>query len=366
MVQKLGSIPYQLIRQMIAAGYVNGSKPEHIQPASLDLSVSDEIYRMRGSYLPRKGESVRDLIKQGSLGKHDVNEPLKPNHIYLIRLNESLTLPPMIHASTSNKSSSGRINLRARLIADGVPRFDEIPSGYHGSLWIEVIPKSFAVRIHPDDRINQMRFFQGDPRLSSLEHRLAYDHYGLLRCLNRSERPNADEHVDRGITMTVDLTTHQTIGWRSKQRVDAILDTAIFTHKPEDFFEPVARQTSGELILEPGAFYILATKERILVPPMFSAEMAAYDSSKGEFRSHFAGFFDPGWGMAKEESDKGKIAVLEIEAYSHDFVLRDAQPICLMVFEHVLETPEKLYGEEMSSHYDRQSGPKLAKWFTQT
>jgi dCTP deaminase len=363
MPDRQGAIPFQLIREMMQSGYIRDAKPEHIQPASLDLSVTADIYRMRGSYLPRKGERIEDIVKRGSLFPHPADRPLEQNGIYLIRLGESLALPPGVHATSSNKSSSGRINLRGRLLADGVPRFDDIPAGYAGTLWIEVSPKSFPVLLHPGDRINQIRFFHGDARLSAFEHRLAYDRFGLLRDAVGRRLPADDDRLGSGVTMTVDLTTHDIIGWKAKTTPWAVLDTAKFDHDPQEFFEPVPRPKSGELVLRPEAFYILATKERILTPPTYATEMAAYDASKGEFRSHFAGFFDPGWGWRDRDEDRGTIAVLEVEAYSHDFVLRDGQPICLMVYERMLTAPEKLYGADLSSHYAVQSGPRLAKWF---
>jgi dCTP deaminase len=358
-----GAIPMQLIREMLQAGYVSGAKPEHIQPASLDLSLTDECYRLRGSYLPRLGEAVSDLLKNGALFQHPLDRPLEVDGIYLIRLNERLSLPPHIHAIASNKSSSGRINLRGRLLADGVPRFDDIPAGYNGSLWIEISPKSFPILVHAGDRINQIRFFHGDSRLSAFEHRLAFDRYGLLRNIDGSRLTSTGEHVGRGITMTVDLTSQEVIGWQARRSAWNVLDTAKFDHDPNAFFEPVPRPGNGELVLRPQAFFILATKEKVLTPPEYATEMAAYDSSKGEFRSHFAGFFDPGWGWTDQDDQRGSIAVLEVEAYSHDFVLRDGQPICLMVYERMLEPPEKLYGAELNSNYAFQTGPRLAKWF---
>jgi dCTP deaminase len=363
MSQRQGAIPYQLIREMIQAGYIKNASEAAIQPASLDLTLTDEVYRMRGSYLPRRGESMRDIVERGSLFKHTIDRPLEQNGIYLIRLQETLQLPSGIHATVSNKSSSGRINLRGRLLADGVPRFDEVPAGYQGSLWIEVIPKSFPVLLHAGDRVNQMRFFHGDARLSTLEHRMAFDRYHLLRAQDGTHLPSSPENVGRGVTMTVDLTSTEIIGWKAKATAWSILDTAKFDHDPNDFFEPVPRPKSGELVLHPEAFFILATKEKIITPPVYATEMAAYDSSKGEFRSHFAGFFDPGWGWSENDQDRGTIGVLEIEAYSHDFVLRDGQPICLMVYEHMLAVPEQLYGSDLKSNYTGQAGPRLAKWF---
>ncbi len=363
MSQTHGAIPMQMIREMIAAGYIESADPTAIQPASIDLTLTDEAYRMRGSYLPRKGETMRDIIARGALYPHALERPLEQNGIYLVRLKESLRLPPGISATASNKSSSGRINLRGRLLADGIPRFDDVPANYNGQLWIELIPKSFPIRLHPGDHINQLRFFHGDSRLHPFELRLAYDRYGLLR---HTDGSRIEPHVDvlnRGVTMTVDLTSQETIGWRAKTTAWGVLDTAKYDHDPLEFFEPVFKPKSDELVLHPEEFYILATKERIVVPPTFALEMAAYDSSKGEFRSHFAGFFDPGWGWREQEAERGTIGVLEVEAYSHDFVLRDGQPICLMVYERLIAAPEQLYGTDLKSHYTAQQGPRLAKWF---
>lgn len=351
---------------MIHAGYVKNASDACLQPASLDLTLTDDVYRMRGSYLPRPGETIAQIVERGSLFKHSIERPLEHNGIYLIRLNETLQLPAGIHATVSNKSSSGRINLRGRLVADGVPRFDDIPAGYAGSLWAELIPKSFPVLVHPGDRINQMRFFHGEAKLSGLEHGLVLDRYGLLRTQDNVRIPSSSANVGRGITMTVDLSASDVIGWRAKTAVRSVLDTARYDHDPDDFFEPIARPKSDELVLHPEAFFILSTKEKIITPPAYAAEMAAYDSSKGEFRSHFAGFFDPGFGWKQQDADRGTIAVLEVEAYSHDFVLRDGQPICLMVFEHMLATPEKTYGDDLQSNYHGQSGARLAKWFKKT
>lgn len=358
-----GAIPIQTIREMMAAQYILQGKEEHVQPASIDLSLSDEVYRMRGSYLPRSGESIHEIVKRGALYKHTWDRPLEVNGTYLVRLNESLALPPGIHATASNKSSSGRINLRGRLLADGVPRFDDIPAGYKGSLWIELLPKSFPILAHTGDRINQMRFFHGEASLSGLEHRMAFDRHALLRAIDGTRIPPSIDNCGRGITMTVDLASAEIIGWKARESAWNILDTNIFDHNPSDFFEPVLKPTNGELVLRPGAFYILATKEKILTPPNYATEMAAYDPSKGEFRSHFAGFFDPGWGWTDNEEKRGSVAVLEVETYGQDFVLRDGQPVCLMVYERMLAPPEKLYGADLNSNYAFQTGPRLAKWF---
>ena len=327
MDSRSGALPYQMIRDMLQSGYVMGASEEAIQPSSLDLTVTDEVYRMRGSYLPRPGEPIKDIIQRGSLYKANLDYPLERGGIYLIRLKETLKLPKDLHAIVSNKSSSGRIDLRARLLADGLSRFDSIPGGYAGSLWIEVAPKSFPVRLHPGDRINQIRFFLGDAKLNALEHRFAYDKDRLLR--NKSGATiTGDENIVRdGITMTIDLAGDadgsDIIGWRSHPGPWGVLDTARFDHDPLEFFEPIHRPKNGELTLVPGSFYILVTKEKIIVPPNLAAEMANYDPSKGEFRSHFAGFFDPGWGWHADDALRGTDAVLEVEAFGHECVLHD-------------------------------------------
>ncbi len=363
MENRQGALPYQIIREMIAAGYITGASSQAIQPSSLDLTLTGQVYRLRGSYLPRTGETVMEIAQKGALYPTTFDIPLEVGGIYLVKLKEEINLPPNIRAATSNKSSSGRIDLRTRLLVDGVPRFDSVPAGYKGSLWVEIVPNSFSVRLHPGDRLNQMRFFSGDARFNALEHRMMYDRYKLLRKADGQPVPPSEEVIRDGITMTVDLTSVDIVGWRASCSPAGILDTARYDHDPFDFFEPIPRPKNGELTLEPGTFYILVTKEKILVPPTVAAEMANYDPSKGEFRSHFAGFFDPGWGWRENDTDRGTAAVLEVEAYGQKFVLRDGQPICLMVYERLVSPPEKLYGIDLKSNYKEQSGPRLAKWF---
>ncbi len=358
-----GALPYQLLKQAMEAGYLIGSPLEHLQPSSVDLSLSDVCVEVRGSALPASGESVEAMAARHAIRRHDLAEPLRTGSVYLVRLNESLALPELLHARSSNKSSSGRINLRGRLLADGVASFDEVPAGYHGPLWIELIPMSFAVRAHPGDRINQLRLFAGESALNRTEHRLAYDQHRLLRRLDGAPLAAKPETVGKGVTMTIDLSTYANIGWRAKKDHGHVLDTRTFTHDIADFFEPVARTEDHSCSIHPGEFYIFATKEKILIPPTHAAEMMAYDASKGEFRSHFAGFFDPGFGWDADDGKRGAIGVLEIEAYSHPFILRDGQPICLMTYERLLEAPEKHYGSDLNSHYQMQEGPRLAKWF---
>lgn len=363
MSNRTGAIPYQLIAEMMTAGYIKDADPSAIQPSSLDLTLTEEVYRLRGSYLPRPNEKVSQIAKHGALYPANLNTPLEIGGIYLIKLKETFNLPPGIRATTSNKSSCGRIDLRTRLLCDGVPRFDSVPAGYAGELWLEIVPKSFPILLHAGDRLNQIRFFHGDARYTALEHRLLYDRFHLLRDAAGGKIAATDEIVREGITMTINLCGNGPIGWRASCGSSNFLDTSRFDHDPYDFFEPIYQPQNGEITLKPGTFYILATKEKILVPPIAAAEMANYDPSKGEFRSHFAGFFDPGWGWRDNDQERGTAAVLEVEAYGHEFVLRDGQPICLMVYEKLIAAPAKIYGADLNSNYKEQTGPQLAKWF---
>lgn len=358
-----GSLPFQLIEQLIDAGYLRGANKAHIQPSSIDLTLSDTCFAMPGSLLPRSGESIEDLITHHGGTPHHLENPLQVGQVYLIRVNESVAFSPDLHATASNKSSSGRINLRGRLMADGVSSFDELPRGYQGQLWLEVIPMSFAVRIHPGERVNQLRFYTGDGRLSRIEHELLYASEPLLRSLDGSPVPSSPQRVGKALTMTVDLSTYDIVGWKAKPRHEHVLDTNVFTHPKELFFEPVPRPDNGKILIAPGDFFILGTKEKIVVPPTYASEMIAYDGTKGEFRSHFAGFFDPGFGWSADSSRRGTIAVLEMEAYGNPFFLRDEQPVCLMAYEHLVAEPNKLYGTDLNSNYGQQQGPRLAKWF---
>ena len=361
----IGSLPSQIIREMIAAGYLLHGSEANIQPASLDLSITDTVYRMKGTFLPRPGEKIDDFFSKGALYKASLDYPLELNGIYLIKLREKCNLPEDIYAYTNNKSTTGRINLQTRLIANGVSQFDHIPKGYKGDIWLEVVPKSFPIKLHAGAKLNQIRFFNGDTRLNRLELEMIYDQYQILFNKNGSPVPKQERYfMDNGITMTVDLDS-EIAGYKCIPSTNKYLDFKKEEElNPTDFFEPITRPKTGELYLKRDEFYILFTKEYLRVPPTFAGEMVAYDPSKGEYRSHYAGFFDPGFGYGKDGSVKGRPGVLEVFTHDNDFILRDEQPICKMVFEKVLEIPDIIYGTDSAgSHYSAQLGPKLSRHF---
>jgi len=361
----LGVYPSQLIRQMIDSGWIANAAKENIQPSTLDLSISDEVYKMKGIFMPRKGETIANIIKEGSLYPADLDKPLECHGVYLIRLREQLNLPPYVYAYSNNKSSSGRINLQARLISEGVPQFEKIPGGYRGDLWIIVSPQSFPVKLRKGDKVNQIRFFNSDTRLSKKDYSALYDQHWLL--CDKNGQPIIKEKVDfendGGVTLTINLHL-DIIGYKCMPSSSKVLDFNFYQHDPNDFFEPIHQPKNGHIILRRGEFYLLSTNEFLRVPPDFSVEMVAYDPSKGEFRSHYAGFFDPGFGFGPDGSAKGTPAVLEVLPQDNDFVLRHGQPICKMVYERLIALPDVIYGSDQAgSHYHDQRGPELSKHF---
>lgn len=359
-----GALAYQHIKQLMTDGHISEAQEENLQPSSIDLSISGEIYRMRGTFLPRPGEKIRDILTKGILFPVSLNQPLELNGIYLIRLNELLDLPGHIYAMTNNKSSSGRINLQTRLIVNGVPSFDQVPKGYRGELWLEVIPKSFPVQLHYAEHLNQMRFFTGDGRLSDGELRAEHERHGFLRNITNQVLPLSNNDLAKGLTMSIDLTSSDIVGYRCTPTTSRVLDFKRRDLDPLDFFEPIQRPKDGQLVMRRGEFYIFVTKEGIRVPREYAVEMLPYDVSKGEFRSHYAGFFDPGFGFGASGEILGTPGVLEVFTHDNDFVLRDGQPICQMVYERLSGPAELYYGDpKLVSNYYRQTGPRLSKHF---
>lgn len=363
----LGVYPSQLIRTMIDNGWIENANQENIQPSTLDLTISDEIYKMKGVFLPKKNESINNIIKEGALFPADLDKPLECHGVYLIRLQEKLNLPSYVYACSNNKSSSGRINLQARLVANGVPQFDKIPRGYKGDLWIIVSPQSFSVKLRKGNKINQVRFFNSDTLLTVNEYSALYDQYPLI--YDKDGNPIAKDDVDfdgdGGVTLTINLNL-DIVGYKCMPSNSKVLDFNSFEHIPDDYFESILHPRNGHIILRRGEFYLLSTIEYLRVPPDFSVEMVAYDPSKGEFRSHYAGFFDPGWGYSSDGSVLGIPAVLEVFPQDNDFVLRHGQPICKMVYERLIALPDVIYGtQKAGSHYHTQKGPKLSKHFIQ-
>jgi dCTP deaminase len=353
-----GVLPAQALRAMIAAGTLNGSPailPDQIQPASLDLRLGTVAYRVRASFLAGNGAKVADRLAEFEMHRVDLTHGavLEKGCVYVVPLMESLALPHGITAVANAKSSTGRLDLLTRTITDGGTEFDRIPEGYTGPLYAEVCPRSFSVLVRAGQRLNQIRFRAGQSVLTDAE----------LRSLHAVDTLVSGEAViSEGLGFSVDLKPAQgdLLGYRAKPHT-GVIDLARIGHYPaRDFWEEV-RATDARIILDPGAFYILVSREAVTIPPDYAAEMAPYLAMVGEFRVHYAGFFDPGFGHAAA-GGTGSRGVLEVRCHEAPFVLEHGQVVGRLVYERMSERPDTLYGAGISSNYQGQ-GLKLAKQF---
>jgi dCTP deaminase len=278
---------------------------------------------------------------------------LEKNCVYVIPLAERLALPQGVTAVANAKSSSGRLDLLTRTITDGGTEFDRIPEGYRGPLYAEVCPRSFSVLVREGQRLNQIRFRQGQAVLSDPD----------LAALHASEALVSGEAViSEGLGFSVDLkpSTGTLVGYRAKPHTGVVDLDKIGLYPASDFWEEL-HANNGQIILDPGAFYILVSREAVTIPPDYAAEMAPYLAMVGEFRVHYAGFFDPGFGHAAA-GGAGSRGVLEVRCHEAPFVLEHGQVVGRLVYERMSERPETLYGAGIASNYQGQ-GLKLAKQF---
>ena len=365
----LGALPSQLIKQISNLKQITSLekplKDKSIQPASADLSVDSWGYCVKSTFLPKESEKVADVVKKYQLFPVDLSNGfvLNTGSTYVFKLNERLNLSEDIFAYTSPKSSTGRVNLWVRTLADNVARLDRIPAGYKGPLYVMVSPKSWPVILKKNESLNQIRFFKSEVNLSDFELKLLHQEIGLLYDKNGKKIETNGFISDNGILLTADLQ-QKVIAYQAKGTVN-ILDLAKRNYYSlEDFFRPIYGSKDAELILEQGSFYLLSSYEYVRVPIDYSAEMVAYDISSGEFRSHYAGFFDPGFGYGKNGETKGRPAVLEIFPHEN-VILRHRQPVCKMIYEQMAVRPDRVYGvdERIGSHYYTQNGIKTSKHF---
>ncbi|HLD20258.1 MAG TPA: 2'-deoxycytidine 5'-triphosphate deaminase [Patescibacteria group bacterium] len=366
------TLPYQKLKEMITGTSPMilssvGIRDEHIQPASLDMTLGRRVYRVSSSILPRKDETIAELLEKYTLYSFELKEHtiLEKNASYVIPLQESVELPDEIFAVASPKSSIGRVDVFVRLLVDGTPQFDYVPQGYKGPIYIEVIPLSFVVSVSPGLSLNQLRFKTDEShQLSTIDLKLAHSHYGLVFDPYTHEPipPSILNVHNNSLALTVDLKNRDIIGWRSKPSTIVVDLSQRESLDAEKCWEPIPRQESEELILVPNSFYLLASVERVRVPIAYSCEMAAYDVSSGELRSHYAGFFDPGFGYGVDGSVPGATAVLEVRPHSVPFRITHGQVICKMIYEKLSELPEKVYSQGAGSYYT-DLGPKLSKYF---
>ena len=361
-----GVLPSQALETLIAANAIRARTavlPEQIQPSSLDLRLGAEAYRVRASFLAGGNSTITSKLEQYRLHTLDLTRPavLEKGCVYIVPLQEELALPSHISGKGNPKSSTGRLDIFTRLITDEGRQFEIVPAGYKGRLYAEVVPRTFSVVVRQGDRLSQLRLFQGEHSPSDL----------LLRELESTEalvylpdESRAEPAIHNGLRLSVDLAGidgSPIIGYRAKKHAPLIDLARIQHYDHEDFWDPIRRNESRSLILDPEDFYILASREKVRIPAQYAAEMVPFDPTIGEFRIHYAGFFDPGFGYGGGEIH-GTRAVLEVRSHEVPFILEDGQVVASLVFERLLERPKVLYGEGIGSSYQRQ-GLKLSKHF---
>jgi len=356
-----GILPDRMIAALAKAGAILAEQPfvpDQVQPASLDLRLGGVAYRVRASFLPGPHATVAERIDQLKLHEIELGDGavLETGCVYIVPLLESLVLPPDIAAAANPKSSTGRLDVFTRVIADETRGFDQIRAGYHGPLYAEISPRTFPVLVCEGSRLSQIRFRRGHAVLDA----------AALGELHRRERlVDADQaEFSGGIAVGVDLKGGgplHLVGYRAKRHTGLIDVERRAGYAISEFWDPILARADETLILDPDEFYILASREAVQVPPDYAAEMVPFDPLVGEFRVHYAGFFDPGFGYAGA-GGRGARAVLEVRSREVPFILEHGQIVGRLVYEKMLARPHTLYGEHIGSNYQAQ-GLKLSKHF---
>jgi dCTP deaminase len=353
-----GILPAAAISRFCQSGAIRLARPpdaDQIQPASLDLRLGPVAYRIRASFLPGRKATVAEKLRDLSLHEIDISSGavLETGCVYMVPLMESLALPQGVAAAANPKSSTGRLDIFTRVIADHAQAFDTVPDGYEGPLFVEISPRTFPILVRQGSRLSQIRFRAGAPSAND----------AVIHALHAAEPliTEGEANIDGGLALSVDLrpmAKGAPVGFRAKRHsalVDVDKKAAL---EVLDYWEPIWRE--GALILDPDQFYILASKEAVRVPPTHAAEMVPFNPLVGEFRVHYAGFFDPGFGHAAGRGE-GARAVLEVRSHEVPFILEDGQIIGRLVYEPLTEKPDRVYGE-VGSNYQKQ-GLKLSKHF---
>lgn len=352
-----GVLPHQDLFKAIEEGAVSARSeiPRfNVQPASLDLRLGAKAHRMRCSFLPDL-ESVGSKLKEYLLDTIDISEGavLEPGRPYLIPLQERLDLPPTVKARANPKSSTGRVDVFTRVITDRNHRFDDIPAGYKGPLYLEVVSRTFSVRVKEGLTLNQLRLSVGDTRVDDAA--LLAKHQQETMVYDAAGRKVADRRVlfQDGLFLTLDLQGDDdgVVGYRARHNSQVLDLTQVGSHRVRDFWEPVFREHDApRVVLEPDDFYLLISRESVHVPADYASEMSAFAESAGELRSHYAGFFDPGFG----HDTTGSRAVLEVRARDVPFMVEQSQPVCKLTYETMRAKPAVLYGRDTGSNYQGQ------------
>ncbi|MAK05712.1 MAG: 2'-deoxycytidine 5'-triphosphate deaminase [Rhodospirillaceae bacterium] len=378
-MQKIvGVLSSQEILELIHKNVItseNGIEKDLIQPASIDLRLGIKAWRVPASFLPGKGNKVSTRLKDLAMHEFSLLDGavLECGCVYIVKLLENVSLTDNLTGIANPKSSTGRLDVFTRLIVDGAMEFEEVPAGYQGPLYAEISPRTFSVLVRTGSRLNQLRLRRGQSFTSDKEMEILQEHVGLVR---NQDNINLPDKIKNGVPLSVDLIGENgLIGYKARKH-SMLIDIDKPNHyKRELFWEKITvedllyqsddyhnEKNQGSLILSPDAFYILASKEFVSVPSKYAAEMRAYDTKVGEFRAHYAGFFDPGFGLTELGASKTK-AVLEVRSHDVPFLIEQDQTVCRLVYEPMANVPSILYGESGSSNNYQAQGLKLAKHF---
>ncbi len=359
-MSRIGVLPKQMLRELCSSGHIKGIDERYLNPASIDLPLANEAYRLESIFLPLANETVRDLLLCVGATRHNFDNPLEVGVPYLIRIEGEWRLPSIVYGYANPKSSTGRNGFFCRIVADGVDIYDAlVGTGWKGEQWVLARPDYFPVLVHPGLAVSQMRFFDGKSFLDDLHTELAIEQHGLLfdgegKKLSLGE---ARRHTN---SFLLTLQVGENMGWECHGTRKVLDMSQKDYYDPRDFFEPI-NATNGRYILHKGGFYILTTRERVLVPPNLSAELRAIDPRLGEFRSHAAGYIDPGWGYGKNGEERGRPITLEVIP-QEDMLVRDGQMVARIRYEYMKEIPETVYDAAVSNYVDQHTA-RLSKHF---
>ncbi|MEE8532063.1 MAG: 2'-deoxycytidine 5'-triphosphate deaminase [Alphaproteobacteria bacterium] len=358
-----GVLPSQAIRGLIQNHRIESVEeiqPDQIQPASLDLRLGNVAYRVRASFMPGAGATMMDKVEKFGMHEIDISNGavLERGCVYIVPLLESIRLNGDLAGFANPKSSTGRLDVFTRLITDRATTFDLVERNYHGPLFVEIAPRTFSIAVRKGSRLNQIRLRRGSPVFGKETLQRLHEEVPLI-----DAEPGTETIREKRVGLTIDLEGDPEtglVGFRAKRHTDVIDVDARGAYDPAGYWEPIHSRPGEGIILDPHDFYILATKEAVTVPPTHAAEMVAYDTKVGEFRVHYAGFFDPGFGYGRPE-DASK-AVLEVRSHEVPFMLEHEQIIGWLRYERLIEAPERIYGQDIGSTYQGQ-GLTLGKQF---
>lgn len=359
---RIGVLPKQMLRELCVGGNIEGVGEEYLNPASIDLPLAQEAYRLESIFLPQSGERVRDLLKLIGATPHNFDNPLEVGVPYLIRIAGEWRLPSMVYGYANPKSSTGRNGFFCRIVADGVDMYEAlIGPGWTGEMWVLARPDYFPVLVRPGLAVSQMRLFDGKSFLDDFHTELVLQQTGLL--FSEDGRKLALQETRRHAdSFLLSLHVGKETGWECRG-TRKILDMSKRNYEPEDFFKPIT-SPEGKLVLRKGGLYILTTKARVMVPPYLSAELRAIDPRFGEHRSHAAGYIDPGWGYGQCGEESGRPITLEVIPHE-DMLVRDGQMVARIRYEYMKEVPETIYDAAASSYTDQRAA-RLSKHFNKT